>query len=336
MVNESKARKKKVKNSYGLKEGRFVHVSEVDSGLACGCVCPISGNALVAKTKELKKVKHFALAAGGDGVSLESFFHRLAKQVLEDDGKITLPASTLYHYNSVDFVVAKESQYDVTEVLTEKRITGTKFVADNIVSIGGKQIVIEWHFSHSCEIEKIQALRKLQIPCVEIDIGELDPAMPLGKLAEWILHDAPRKWIYDSRIQKEQLTKWGFRTKPLRCAEYVRYFKSPNKMWGIREQWVHECPVYEETLTLKECRNCPFLWMTSQDDSSIECAGFSSSRILDKLNTQDPYKKAERPHEWGETISKEEIPKNSIRKWKSRDHVQIIPYTPPPEIDEPF
>jgi hypothetical protein len=335
MVNTLKTRQKRLKNAYGVKEDRFVHISEVDSGLMCGCVCPVSGHTLVAK-KGQKNVDHFSLAAGGDGASLESYFHRLAKQVLEDHGKITLPASTLYHYNSVDFVVAEERKYDVTEVLTEKKIKGTNFIADNIISIGKQQIVIEWHFTHPCEKEKTQALRELQIPCVEINIGELDPTMPPEELAEWILHNAPRKWIYDSRIQKEKLTSWGLRMKPLRCAEYLRYFKSPNKMWGIRERWVHECPEHQETLTLKECRNCPFLWMTNQDDSRIECAAISSPRIRDKLNSQSPYREAERPHKWGESISKEEIPQNSIRKWKSRDHVQIIPYNPPPEIDEPF
>ena len=44
---------------FGLCEGKYLHVSEVASGAACDCVCPICGKKLIAK-KGAIRMHHFA------------------------------------------------------------------------------------------------------------------------------------------------------------------------------------------------------------------------------------------------------------------------------------
>lgn len=81
----------KLKHPFGYRDGRFVHVDEVDSGKACDCVSPVSGELLVAR-KCSNKRNHFALASGGQmTASLESYFHKLAKQLIQESGELTFP-----------------------------------------------------------------------------------------------------------------------------------------------------------------------------------------------------------------------------------------------------
>jgi len=50
-----------IKTTFGLKEGRAVHIDEVkNSGLACGCTCRKCEEKLVAKIKGGHRVPHFA------------------------------------------------------------------------------------------------------------------------------------------------------------------------------------------------------------------------------------------------------------------------------------
>lgn len=235
--------------------------------------------------------------------------------------------------------VAASRSYSVTKVITEKAISRTSFIADNIVEIDSKEIVIEWRYSHRCEKQKIDTIRKLRIPTVEIDIRELDISAPLSEQAEWILHKAPRQWIYDSRVEAEKLKRWGLIMTSLRCAQYVRYFETTDKTIGIRERWVHKCPFHKQTVIIHSCRNCPFMWITNQDDTAIECAGASSEKIREKLKKHTGYRVTS-PEYWGRQLSPSQIPKDAIRKWKGFHYVEVIRPSEPKdlflEIDEPF
>lgn len=50
---------KMVNMVYALKNGKTVHISEVESGLKCECICPACGEALIAR-KGKKVIHHFA------------------------------------------------------------------------------------------------------------------------------------------------------------------------------------------------------------------------------------------------------------------------------------
>lgn len=65
---------------FALKDGRIVHVDSVDSGRACGCICPACKEMLVARKGRIR-VHHFAHDAGAacDG---ESALHATAKLLL--------------------------------------------------------------------------------------------------------------------------------------------------------------------------------------------------------------------------------------------------------------
>jgi|MTBAKSStandDraft_1061840.scaffolds.fasta_scaffold30671_1 hypothetical protein len=67
---------------YGLKNNSLVHISDVESGLKCGCVCPVCNDNLVAR-KGTKK-RHYFAHHSGSTCNKESLLHYLGKKLLFD------------------------------------------------------------------------------------------------------------------------------------------------------------------------------------------------------------------------------------------------------------
>ena len=86
------ARDGNVQLAFGESEdGRILHISQVESGLACRCVCPGCKDRLVAR-KGLEKAPHFAHHGEVPcGHALESALHKLAKEVIDERRELLLP-----------------------------------------------------------------------------------------------------------------------------------------------------------------------------------------------------------------------------------------------------
>ena len=84
--------KKQLRLTYALKNGEIVHISNVDKGLSCGCICPACGERLVAKKGE-KMMHHFAHKSGSScEYGYESSLHLAAKDILLNAKQIVIPA----------------------------------------------------------------------------------------------------------------------------------------------------------------------------------------------------------------------------------------------------
>ena len=72
---------RRLKVPYAIRDGEIVHASQVERGLACGCVCVECGTRLVARwgPKTRPHFAHHATAGDCDG---ESLLHRLGKRIL--------------------------------------------------------------------------------------------------------------------------------------------------------------------------------------------------------------------------------------------------------------
>jgi len=106
---------------YGIKCGKLVHISEVESGLACGCVCPSCDAQLVAR-KGAKVVHHFAHHSTYPcEYALETALHIAAKDILNDQKRIILPAVKV-HFKSAhkSIVLAKSKTVVIDTVHLEK------------------------------------------------------------------------------------------------------------------------------------------------------------------------------------------------------------------------
>lgn len=77
MVHNEKSTK-----PYALRNNSIVSISDVESGLKCGCVCPACGERLIAKKGKIM-MHHFAYYSGENGAyGYESSLHLAAKDII--------------------------------------------------------------------------------------------------------------------------------------------------------------------------------------------------------------------------------------------------------------
>lgn len=182
---------------YGLNtDDRLVHVSEVASGSDCGCVCPTCRSPLVAR-KGRERVHHFAhnSAVCSDPTG-ETLLHRLAKKVLETNASLTLPEVSAF-IGKTRRVMTNAKTLSYTDPRTEVPYEG--LVADGVVTVSGRPLLVEFHVTHPSDEEKCARLKALDLATVEIDLSQFVLSMFHEDNVRAILHDAPRHWLWNRR-----------------------------------------------------------------------------------------------------------------------------------------
>lgn len=69
-----------IKIPYAERDGNLIHISQVDSGLACGCICPVCHTPVIAR-KGAKRRHHFAHQPGAV-CNAETVLHYIAKNLI--------------------------------------------------------------------------------------------------------------------------------------------------------------------------------------------------------------------------------------------------------------
>ncbi len=99
---------------YGLKDGKLIHINDVDSGLECGCICPACSHLLVAKKGQDKKF-HFAHHESREcEFGFETTIRFMARNILDRLRIIILPENFIecgsykYSYPERKVFVIKE------------------------------------------------------------------------------------------------------------------------------------------------------------------------------------------------------------------------------------
>lgn len=168
-----------MKIPFGLRRSdhRMVGPQEVPNGLGCECVCRGCGQDLIARQGRIKEW-HFAHATGAECPGgIESAIHQMAKQMIVDRQCVYVPAHSLYRPIS-----GPTWKFDLTEYAQQE---GEMRLSDcrEEVKVGerkpdilaftdsGQQIAIEVAFTHFCDEEKIEWIRKNNLTTLEIDIS---------------------------------------------------------------------------------------------------------------------------------------------------------------------
>lgn len=115
---------------YGLRpDGTLVHITEVQRGLACGCICPACDGQLVARKKDDHHVPHFAHSSGeACGGGPETVLHLLAKEAFRANPKMLLPERPALDERKL--VVTKPGQEVETEFLRLEYTDPKKIIPD--------------------------------------------------------------------------------------------------------------------------------------------------------------------------------------------------------------
>ena len=179
-------------------DGRIVHISEVPSGLDCGCVCPGCGTPLVAR-KGVRNEHHFGhRSSAACSHALESALHKLAKEVLHDRCEILLPEVRAERQGR-RLVTHREKVHEFDDAVLEQHLHD--IVPDVIVRKGEHRLLVEMFVTHRCGPEKIARIRELGLSCLEVDLRGMPRHATRAEVEQALLSAAPRYWLSNPKLQ---------------------------------------------------------------------------------------------------------------------------------------
>lgn len=181
---------------------RMVHISEVERGLACGCVCPHCSAPLIAR-RGPEKADHFAHQPGAEcaaGAALESMLHKVAKQIISTRLEVYLPP-VVARAGHREKPLKPGQVFRPDEVREEVYMPGLR--PDIVARRRDRDLLIEVFVTNRCGPEKIALLRERNLPCVEIDLSGLKDITDREEIEKAILHTADRQWLHNALIVEE-------------------------------------------------------------------------------------------------------------------------------------
>lgn len=186
---------------FGLRDGKLVHISDVNSGLACNCFCPGCGAVLVARKGE-QKIHHFAHYNSEECAhGFETAIHIAAKDLLENRKEFTIPhlVAKLHELDFEDHLIAESRVVKFDNVYLEKVVDN--IVPDVLVEIGSKKLLIEIAVTHYVDEEKQVKIENLGISTVEVDLNFLKKDFNFKDLEFYLIRDTScKKWIYNAQF----------------------------------------------------------------------------------------------------------------------------------------
>jgi hypothetical protein len=154
---------------------------------------------LVAK-KGKEVTHHFAHAADSSCQgAAETALHRLAKEIVQKELRLSLPAVTAkYLERTGEMHPAKEVVF--TRAYSEARNLG-EVVPDVLLECGDRTLLVEIWVTHACDEAKRLELRQKGIATVEINLSKFPRNATREEVAKAVLTEAERHWVYHPKIE---------------------------------------------------------------------------------------------------------------------------------------
>lgn len=196
-------------------DGTWKHVDEVPNGKGSGCTCPKCGRPLVAKNHCVEKTNHFAHAPGGDcGYQGESLLHRVAKEIIRKERRVTLPALVLNEGWFDGLTLVATDTIDFDQVVIER--AQERIRPDVTAMKGTRTLFIEIAVTHAVDTAKRERLRQIGTAAIEISLRALHGrTVSLGEVKKAVLFSSARKWLFNETLEnklsaeKALLEKYG-------------------------------------------------------------------------------------------------------------------------------
>lgn len=188
--------------------GVSVHVDDVPKGAKCGCFCPRCKEPLIAKNAGDFREHHFAHHKGHECEgAYESSLHLMAKEVLQEGGKIMLPQSSDSTYPSglVAIHNIELEKWDETY--------GIRPDVEGIME-NGERLLIEFFVSHKVDSRKRKIIVDNHLKCIEININfQVNKKEQLKKFLTQSSED--RQWITTLPTPKNSGDSFSYPRNPL-------------------------------------------------------------------------------------------------------------------------
>lgn len=182
---------KKTVMTYALKDNFLTCISDVESGLQCGCICPQCHAVLVAHKgkKNIHHFKHYNSQECEKGY--QTSLHLLAKEIISNEKRFVIPpVSYSFNYNN-KFIDIPKAKVKIDKVELE---TKTGDIIPDIILYSGKNILlVEIYVTHKIDDEKLNKIRSLGLSTIEIDLSETDREISYEDLRNILINNCSEK-----------------------------------------------------------------------------------------------------------------------------------------------
>ena len=182
---------------YGLKDGNYVYVDDVENGLDCGCVCPACGKPLNAKQGQ-KKAHHFAHRGTNECEYVkQTNIHCMAEEIFLEEKEIFLPPIIIDEGNTYS-PVFQGGKVSIDSVELEKRISD--FIPDIVLQLGNATLLVEIFVTHAVDDAKKEKIRNDgRYDVIEIDLSDkVHDDITDDELRLLIKDQLRMSWIYST------------------------------------------------------------------------------------------------------------------------------------------
>lgn len=211
-----------VKLRYGLKNGQIKSIYDIsieEKGLKCGCVCPACGMELQARIGKINQ-RHFAHKNKNCNIATaqQTAMHIRAKEIIYNEREMLFPEITLTFSESSVYLKHKMLKNDeripkkivgkAAKVLTCDRVILEKklddIVPDIAFYIGNQVCLIEIAVTHFIDKAKLEKIKKLDLPVLEIDLRKLCNMENSEKYLrkELLYNPENRYWVHYPNMNK--------------------------------------------------------------------------------------------------------------------------------------
>ena len=255
------------------KNNRIVHITEVERGKKCNCVCPDCGSPLIA-SKGNKNQHHFKHSVVNECKG-ESAVHLAAKQILLEKKQITLSRyvvkvskrdSREKEHTEQKTVVEDGTVIHFDSVQEEIELPGMK--ADILAKKNNKPLIIEIFYCHKVDDEKRVKIAKSNISAIEINLSK----MTTKNLKDWETF-----WSY---INNPQRVQWLHNAKA--CDHYPALHELLEKKILEQEKYKKEDTEKQEQAKQELERNLEI----SKTSQSQQYSEFNNQPLLLNRRTQ--------------------------------------------------
>lgn len=258
-------------------DGRLVHVSDVQNGLKCGCICPACKSPLIARQGK-KRDWHFAHVSDVNCSNAgETALHLAAKQALKHlNGQIFIPEEVIRKqgwpppnqwdsrpmarlYDLMTHTFPKRRASESIVRIEPQDWARQGFRPDAVLEKYSGALLIEIRVTHEVDEEKQRLMRKVGLGVIEIDLSETDRHIAPDELTSLIVSEAPRKWLVTGRKEAWKKLEAEF-TKKLKAEASRLNGMIPRDL--TRHYHVNACPRRNEpgfeSVYIDQCQNCKF------------------------------------------------------------------------------
>jgi hypothetical protein len=202
-----------IKLPFGLNENNtLVHITDVENGKKCGCICPCCRVPLIAANKGKVRQHHFKHDFGAEcGGGLESAIHLAAKQIIMEKRQIALPV----YIASLSGTDSKGIKYIEQETVVkggtiahfnsvEEEIELHEMKADILARAGNSPLIIEIFYRHKVEDQKRYKMVNANLSAIEIDLSNITAEDVRDWDTFWSSINEPKriKWLHNAKAQQ--------------------------------------------------------------------------------------------------------------------------------------